>query len=38
MLERVKGRRGIVANLGHGVLVDTPPDNVQAFVDEVRRG
>ncbi len=37
MLDSVAGQAGVVANLGHGVLVGTPPDNVQAFVDEVKR-
>jgi uroporphyrinogen decarboxylase len=37
MLASVAGGRGVVANLGHGVLVGTPPENVAAFVDEVKR-
>ncbi len=36
MLDSVEGRDGIVANLGHGVIVKTPPENVAAFVDEVQ--
>lgn len=36
MLATVEGRDGVVANLGHGVLVGTPPDNVKAFVDTVQ--
>jgi uroporphyrinogen decarboxylase len=37
MLASVAGEPGVVANLGHGVLVGTPPENVQAFVEEVKR-
>ena len=37
MLDSVKGQPGVVANLGHGVIVGTPPENVRAFVDEVKR-
>ncbi len=37
MLDGVAGRDGIVANLGHGVLVGTPPENVAAFVEEIQR-
>jgi len=37
MLASVEGQHGVVANLGHGVLVGTPPENVAAFVDEVKR-
>ncbi len=37
MLAGVAGTPGVVANLGHGVLVGTPPENVAAFVEEVRR-
>ncbi len=36
MLDSVRGETGVVANLGHGVLVGTPPEAVQAFVDEVK--
>lgn len=32
------GARGYVANLGHGVLRDTPVAHVRAFVDAVRAG
>lgn len=35
ILERAEGRPGHVFNLGHGVLVDTPVDNVRALVDVV---
>ena len=38
MLDSVKGQAGVVANLGHGVIVGTPPENVRAFVEEVQRG
>jgi uroporphyrinogen decarboxylase len=37
MLASVAGQPGVVANLGHGVIVGTPPENVAAFVDEVKR-
>lgn len=37
MLVSVRDQPGVVANLGHGVIVGTPPENVAAFVDEVRR-
>lgn len=36
MLERTGGRPGHIANLGHGVLPDTPIEGVHAFVDAVR--
>ena len=36
MLATVEGQDGVVANLGHGVIVGTPPDNVAAFVNEVQ--
>ncbi len=36
MLATVEGRDGVVVNLGHGVIVGTPPENVAAFVDEVQ--
>jgi uroporphyrinogen decarboxylase len=35
MLEQVRGRAGYIANLGHGVLPQTPVDNVCAMVDAV---
>ena len=38
MLDSVRGQPGVVANLGHGVIVGTPPENVRAFVEEVQRG
>jgi uroporphyrinogen decarboxylase len=36
MLDSVRGQPGVVANLGHGVLVGTPPENVAAFVEAAR--
>ena len=36
MLDSVEGQDGVVANLGHGVIVGTPPENVAAFVNEVQ--
>lgn len=38
VLEENGGRPGHIFNLGHGVLPGTPPANVEAMVDEVRRG
>ena len=38
ILERVKGRRGQIFNLGHGILEHTPVENVRllaAFVREM---
>ena len=37
MLDPLAGVPGVVANLGHGVLVGTPPANVAAFVEEAKR-
>lgn len=34
---KLGGRRDHIFNLGHGVLPSTPPEAVQAFVEEVRR-
>ena len=38
MLASAAGQPGVVANLGHGVVVGTPVQNVRAFVDEVQSG
>lgn len=38
MLASAQGQPGVVANLGHGVIVGTPVQNVRAFVDEVQKG
>ena len=35
VVSRADGRRGHIFNLGHGVLPQTPPDNVRAVVDWV---
>lgn len=35
LLKAVKSRNGHIFNLGHGVLPDTPPDNVLALIDAV---
>jgi len=35
ILERVRGHRGHIFNLGHGILPQTPVDNVVALVDMV---
>jgi len=36
VLDRVAGRPGHIFNLGHGVLPETPIDNVRRLVDHVR--
>jgi uroporphyrinogen decarboxylase len=36
MLEAVPPGRGHLANLGHGILKETPPDHAAAFVDAVK--
>lgn len=36
LLAGVDGRRGHIANLGHGIDRRTPPENVAAFVEAVR--
>ena len=38
VLERAAGRPGHIFNLGHGVLPQTPPENVLALIDAVRHG
>ena len=35
VLDRATGRPGPIFNLGHGVLPDTPVDNVRRLVDYV---
>ena len=37
MIEEGRGLRGHVANLGHGILPETPVECAQAFVEEVKR-
>ena len=36
LLRNMAGDPGFIANLGHGVLPDTPVDHVRAFVDAVK--
>jgi uroporphyrinogen decarboxylase len=36
MLAQVPAGRGHLANLGHGILKETPPDNAGAFVEAVQ--
>jgi uroporphyrinogen decarboxylase len=38
VLRRAGGRPGHVFNLGHGVLPDSPLENLQALVDLVHEG
>jgi len=35
VLRRAEGRSGHIFNLGHGVLPETPIENVQALMDTV---
>jgi len=37
ILRRAQGRPGHIFNLGHGILPQTPPDNVRFLVDAVHR-
>lgn len=37
LLETVGNRSGYIANLGHGVMPDTSPESVKAFVETVKR-
>lgn len=36
LLDGIDGRDGIVVNLGHGVIVETPPENVATFVRTIQ--
>jgi len=36
ILDRTRGHRGHIFNLGHGILPETPVEHVQAVVDHVR--
>jgi len=36
LLADMKGEPGFIANLGHGVLPHTPPENVRLFIDLVK--
>jgi uroporphyrinogen decarboxylase len=38
VLSRAAGRPGHVFNLGHGVLPETPVENVRAVVERVHAG
>ena len=38
IMKRTAGRRGHVFNLGHGVLRDTPPENLKKVVEMVHKG
>ncbi len=36
LVASMKGKKGWIANLGHGVLPETPVDNVRAFIETIR--
>ncbi|MCH7742652.1 MAG: uroporphyrinogen decarboxylase, partial [Proteobacteria bacterium] len=36
LLDEVNGRSGHIFNLGHGIIPETPVDNVKALVDLVQ--
>ena len=38
VLQRASGRKGHIFNLGHGVLPETPVENVQVLIDTVHTG
>lgn len=38
VLRRTEGRKGHIFNLGHGVLKETPPENLRKVVELVHRG
>lgn len=38
VIERAAGRRGHIFNLGHGVLKETPPENLRKIVEMVHAG
>jgi uroporphyrinogen decarboxylase len=37
VLRQARGRKGFIFNLGHGILPQTPVENVRAVVDWVHR-
>ena len=36
MLDAMRGRRGYIAHLGHGVIPETPLDSVASFVATIQ--